>query len=330
MRRLINRNEPTERITLSGARPIVLIAAVWVLTAALFGCSTVKGTAKDTARVVGDTSRKVSNVFTTGDSGLKARIALIGIESGAPGGPIGFPSFFQNSMARFVQTECPGRLIDETIGELLKQPPRLRSGSIDGYSLSLLGRPKGLNFFVIGTLTDVRLLDEKTGFWLWKDTIFHLRAVMRVEIIDSATGTKTLDETYTEDVEIEELRSQQLKEAQTIPLAEIEPILNRLMREAGYKLCAQLRDQPWRGFVVAVEQNRITVSSGGAAGLSPGMVLEVYGSGSVVENRDGQRFQKPGDKIGEATVSSVTEDQAIAILGGSAPVSVGGTVRPKR
>lgn len=312
------------------ARVYALMLIAGVLAAVAFGCTTVKDTAKGAARVAGDTSRKVADVFTATESGLKAKIALIGIESEAPGGPIGFAPFFQKTIPGLIQAECSQVLIDETVGEILRSPPRLPSGQIDGFSLAQLGRPRGLNFFVIGTLSDVRLLDEKTGFWLWKDTRYMIRTVMRVEIIESAKGTKALDETYAEDMEIEELRYQQFKDDRNIPLSAIDRIMSRLMREAGYKICQALRDEPWQGFVVAVDQDRITLSSGRAVGLTAGKVLEVYDNGRMVESKEGQRFLRPGEKIGEATVSSVTEDRAEAIFNGSARVSVGGIVRLKR
>jgi hypothetical protein len=311
-------------------RPYLRMVIVWLLAGATFGCITVKDTAKGAVRVASETSRKVSNVFTTAEFGLKAKIALIGIESQVPGRPIGFSPFFQKTIPGVIQTECPQLLIDETVGDILKNPPRLPSGQIDGYSLAQLGRPRGLNFFVIGTLSDVRLLDEKTGFWLWKDTRYKIQAVMRVEIIESAKGTKVIDETYSEHMEIDELSYQQLKDAGNIPFGEIDRIISRLMHEAGYTTCQALRNEPWQGFVLAVDQNHITLSSGSAIGLTSGKVLDVYDNGRMVESKDGQRFLKPGEKIGEATVSSVTEDRAEAIFNGSARVSAGGIVRSKR
>jgi hypothetical protein len=256
-------------------------------------------------------------------------MALIGIEAQGPGEPIGFPRVFQKTMSDFLQVDCGRQLIDETVGELLRSPPRLPAGQIDGYSLALMGRPRGLSFFVIGTLLDVRLLDKKTGFWLWKDTTYKIFVAMRVEIIDSATGTKALDETLDEEMVIDELRHEQLQQAGQIPIAEIDPILTGLMRTAGNSICSALRDKPWQGFVVGVDQDRITISSGRSAGLSSGLVLDVYGGGKMVENKDGQRFIKPGEKIGEATVSSVTDDRAEAVYSGSTRAVATGTVRPK-
>jgi hypothetical protein len=210
----------------------------------------------------------------------------------------------------------------------MKTPPRLASGQIDGFSLAMMGRPRGVNLFVIGSLTDVRFLDEKTGFWLWKKTRYRLRVTLRLEIVDSATGTKAMDEILREESVVDEMRYEELKEAGGgIPLTEIAPLLSRLLREAGYKTCEVIRSQTWCGFIAAADQNRITVSAGSAVGLTPGSVLVVFDKGRVVENKDGQRFLSPGEKIGEARVESVAADQASAVLSQPAPAFAGGTVR---
>jgi hypothetical protein len=303
---------------------LIVMLAPWLILS-LCACTTVKGT----ARAVTDTTRKVTGVFTPGGADLMHKIALIGIENQPTPGATGFAFFFQKALTGFLQNDCRGSVVDSAVGEILKSPPRLASGQIDGYSLAMMGRLRGLNFFVIGTLSDSRLLDEKTGFWLWKDTRYKIRAALRVEMIDSATGTKALDETFAAEAVIEELRHQQLQASGPLPLSEIEPILNRLLPEAGYKICTTLSNQPWQGFVVAAEEGRITISSGSAVGLSPGKVLEVFASGRIVQNKDGQRFQQPGDRVGEAQVSSVSAEKAEALISQPSPIGPGGTVRLK-
>jgi len=105
--------------------------------------------------------------------------------------------------------------------------------------------------------------------------------------------------------------------------------LNQLLPEAGYRICSAIRSQPWQGFIVGTEDRRITISSGSAVGLSPGRMLEVYGVGRVVESSDGRRFVRPGDRLGEARISSVSSDQAEAALSQAIQTNPGGTVRLK-
>jgi hypothetical protein len=315
--------------TLGTLQPVAVIILVLMVAWAPFGCTTIKDTAKGTARTVSESSRKVVDAITPGGAGIKRKVTLIGIEARAESGQAGFGAHFSQAMSEYLQKECHEVLLDEAAGAILKSPPRLASGQIDGYSLAMVGRPRGVNFFVIGSLSDARLLDEKTGIWLWKDTRYKIRATLRVEIIDSAAGAKALDETLWDEMIINATQYEALKEARAIPLTEILPVLTRLLREAGHKICEALRSQPWQGFVTAADQNRFTLSAGSAVGLSPGKQLEVFGRGPVVEGKDGRRFLKPGDKIGEARIESVSADQAEAILSQPAALSTGGTVRLK-
>jgi hypothetical protein len=299
-----------------------------IMAYTLLSCTTVKDTAKGTARTVRDSSRKITDAITPG-GGIKKKVTLIGIEAPGVSRQAGFAAHFSQALSGYLQHECHEALLDEAVGAILKSPPRLASGQIDGYSLAMMGRPRGINFFVIGSLNDVRFLDEKTGIWLWKDTRYKIRATLRVEIIDSAVGAKALDESIAEEMIIDETKYEALKEAGAIPLAEILPLVTRLLDEAGYNTCAALRSQPWQGFVTAADRDRLTISAGSAVGLSPGKRLEVFDRGRVVEGRDGRRFLKPGDKIGEARIESVAADQAEAVLSQPAAPTAGGTVRLK-
>ena len=291
------------------------------------GCTTIKDAAKGTARTVSESSRKAVDAITPGGSGLKKKIVLIGVESRADTGQAGFGTQFSRALSEHLQQECREVLLDETAGAIMKSPPRLASGPIDGFSLAMMGRPRGVNFFVIGSLTDVRFLDEKTGFWLWKKTRYRLRATLRLEIVDSATGTKAFDESLWEASIVDEMKYEELKEAGGIPLTETAPVLDRLLREVGQKTCEVLRNQPWRGFVTAVDRDRLTISAGSAVGLTPGSVVEVFDKGRIVENKDGQRFLAPGEKIGEARVESAAADQAAAVFSQPAAAGPGGTVQ---
>jgi hypothetical protein len=316
--------------TIRGAwQPIATIILGLMVAWAPFGCTTIKDAARGTARTVSESSRKVADAMTPAGTGIKRKVTLVGIEARAESGQAGFGAHFSQALAQYLQKECLETLLDEEVGAMLKSLPRLASGQIDGFSLAMMGRPRGINFFVIGSLTDVRFLDEKTGIWLWKDTRYKIRATLRIEIIDSAAGAKALDETLWDEMIIDELQYQALKEAGPIPLAEILPVLTGLLREAGYKTCAALRSRPWQGFVTAADQNRLTISAGSAAGLSPGKELEVFDRGRVVEAKEGRRFLRPGEKIGEARIESVSADQAEAILQQPAVPAAGGTVRLK-
>jgi hypothetical protein len=296
---------------------------------ALFGCTTIRDTARATARTVSESSRKVADAITPAGTGIKIKATLIGLEAPPESGQAGFGAHFSQALSEYLQKECRDVLLDEAVGAILKSPPRLPSGQVDGFGLAMMGRPRGINFFVVGSLNDARLQDEKTGFWLWKDTRYKFRVTLRVEIFDSAATAKALDETLWHEMVIDGPRYEALKEAKAIPLTEMLPLLTRLLGDAAHMTCEALRSRPWQGFVTAVDGERFTISAGSAVGLSPGKALEVFDRGQVMEGKDGRRFLKPGGKIAEARIESVSADQAEAVLSQPAALSTGATVRLK-
>ena len=212
----------------------------------------------------------------------------------------------------------------------MKTPPRLPSGLLDGYALAGLGRQRGVNFFLIGTLVDVRVKDEPKGFWLWKDTRYSIQTVVRLELVDSATGAKILDDTSRTETEIDSLKYEEIEQFKNIPFADLTSAVTTLFRKGGKLVCTAMHSLPWQGFVVAAERDRITLSSGSRAGLAGGRTLEVFSIGPVFTSKDGQRFLSVGDKVGEATLTTVAEDRAEAAFGGGERLKEGGTVQVKK
>jgi len=301
------------------------LVLVFLLLWALAGCSA----AKKTADAVVETSSDVVDwVLPGGRPDLRQTVALIGVESSLPSMQAGFADHFRQALPGFLKKDCAEAVIDETAA--VKTPPRLPSGLLDGYALAVLGRQRGVNFFLIGTLVDVRVKDEPKGFWLWKDTRYSIQTVVRLELVDSATGAKILDDTSRTETEIDSLKYEEIEQFKNIQLADLTPAITTLFRKGGKLVCTAMHSLPWQGFVVAAERGRITLSAGSRAGLSAGRTLEVFSIGPVFTSKDGQRFLSVGDKVGEATLTTVLEDRAEAAFGGWERLKEGGTVQVKK
>jgi hypothetical protein len=302
------------------------LVLVFLLMWALAGCSA----AKKTADAVVETSSDVVDwVLPVGRPGPRQTVALIGVESSLPSVPSGFADHFRQALPGFLKKECAEAVIDEATAAG-KTPPRLPSGLLDGYALAGLGRTRGVNFFLIGTLVDVRVKDEPKGFWLWKDTRYSIQTVVRLELVDCATGAKILDDTSRTETEIDSLKYEEIEQFKNIQFADLTPAITTLFRKGGKLVCSAMHSLPWQGFVVAAERGRITLSAGSRAGLAAGRTLEVFSIGPVFTSKDGQRFLSVGDKVGEATLTTVLEDRAEAAFGGWERLKEGGTVQVKK
>jgi hypothetical protein len=315
-------DRPAAESKTKGSGLVLVLLLIW----ALAGCSA----AKKTADAVVETSSDVVDwVLPGGRPDLRQTVALIGVESTLPPVQAGFADHFRQALPGFLKKDCAEAVIDEAAAAV-KTPPRLPSGLLDGYALAVLGRQRGVNFFLIGTLVDVRVTDEPKGFWLWKDTRYSIQTVVRLELVDSATGAKILDDTSRTETEIDSLKYEEIEQFKNIQLADLTPAITTLFRKGGKLVCTAMHSLPWQGFVVAAERGRITLSAGSRAGLSAGRTLEVFSIGPVFTSKDGQRFLSVGDKVGEATLTTVLEDRAEAAFGGWERLKEGGTVQVKK
>jgi len=314
---------PEAESKIKGLRLVLVFLLIW----ALAGCSA----ARKTADVVVETSSDVvDRVLPGGRPDLRQTVALIGVESTLPSVQTGFADHFRQALPGFLKKECAEAVIDEAAAGVVKAPPRLPSGLLDGYTLAALGRQRGVNFFLIGTLVDVRVKDEPKGFWLWKDTRYSIQTVVRLELVDSGTGAKILDDTSRTETEIDSVKYEEIEQFKNIQFADIGSSITALFRKGGKRVCTAMHSLPWQGFVLAAERGRITLSAGSRAGLSAGRMLEVFSAGPVFTSKDGQRFLSVGEKIGEATLTTVAEDRAEAAFGGWERLKEGGTVQVKK
>jgi len=305
-----------------GSGLVLVFLMIWALT----GCAT----AKKTADAVMETSSDVvDRILPGGRPDLRQTVALIGVESTLPSVQAGFADHFRQELPGFLKKDCGEAVIDEAAAAV-KTPPRLASGLLDGYALAVLGRQRGVNFFLIGTLVDVQVKDEPKGFWLWKDTRYSIQTVVRLELVDSATGAKILDDTSRSETEIDSLKYEEIEQSKNIQFADLTSAIATLFRKGGKLVCTAMHTLPWQGFVVAAERGRITLSAGSRAGLSAGRTLEVFNIGPVFTSKDGQRFLSVGDKVGEAVLTTVSEERAEAAFGGWERLKEGGTVQVKK
>lgn len=301
-------------------------AACLMAALALSGCASVR----ETAKAVTQGSPAVVRRSDPGSAGMLRNVAVIGLAPAAANLPAGYGALFESVIAAALEKDCRGVQTDLAAAGRLKSPPRAPGGAIDGHALALLGRRQGVGFFVFGSLSDVRHAEEKTGFWLWKDTRYAARVTVRVEAFDADTAAKILDETIWQDMPLAETVYEELQAGGRLDLDSLKGPLAAIHLKAAQRLCTVLREQPWTGFVVAADGGRLTISAGTRAGLAPGRLVDVFAAGRLLESKEGLRYILPGPKIGTAEIISAAADEAQAVLREPGPSAAGGTVRISR
>jgi len=311
---------------------LILIACL----AVSLNCSVpkpIETTVEKTTKTIQRTTRSITRTITLDDRDLKRLVDIFNFENNSLRESGEFEDVFHKGLPDYMNNSCPGVLVVEpqagSILKVLKQPPRLKTGITDNYALAILGRQLGLNAIVVGSLDDIRLKDEIRGIWVTKDTHHIVHVFIRVEMIDTRTATKLLDNTFERRIEIDDVESQMIKESEKISLPELNETLNKLLTDVGDSICDTIRDQPWTGFITKIDGDKFIISSGSRIGLKAGDVLEVFDSSRIIEGLGGQRFITPGLKIGEIEIVSITEKNSEARLIEGNGIAAGSTVRRK-
>ncbi|RPH50984.1 MAG: lipopolysaccharide transport periplasmic protein LptA [Desulfobacteraceae bacterium] len=208
-----------------------------------------------------------------------------------------------------------------------KMLPRLSSGSIDSFKLCETGRKLGLTAIMTGSITDIKIVDELRGILLWKDTYPAVSLTVHVDVLDTETGAKILDESFTHKKYSDDIDKESIKSGKIEP-AFLKEAFEHIAGEAGKKVCEIMRRASWKGYVSSVSGEKITISSGSSTGVAQGKAFEVFGN-SLIVGVQGHRFLVPGPKAGEVKITEVFDDSAEAMIVSGNLIKEGYTVRPK-
>ena len=288
---------------------ILIFSVAWLVS-----CS-FSSTVEKTSRSIQRTSKKVTRQVTFSGSEFRQQVAIGSFTTIRQDPHNRIKSYFDKGLPDQLSDHCQGILLagrQESTAALLTEPPRLTNGQVDAYALSFIGRQKGINAVIIGTLESVRRIDELTGILWNKETVHEVRFAVRIEVFQTLTATKVLDSIYRRDVPIDELSADQQTAADDLVLPELDEALSDMLKEIGADICDALLDEEWNGFVTSVQNDKIFIAAGSRVGLKPGLKLKVFDSTRTIEGVNGQRFFLKGDQVASIEIISVSDNQSEA------------------
>jgi hypothetical protein len=295
------------------------------------GCAYRKAIDK-TTKTVSETTAKLKRKIRFSDDDLQRRTALISFENRSLYRSEDFARLFRDGIPEYLNKQCEDvTLVDRVAGEAiesLKELPKLASGEVDNFTLATYGRQLGLNAVIIGSLDDIGLVDETQGVLL-KDILHFIQILVHIEIYDTETGTKTLDDDFRRRVEIDKLDYDMMRSEGQLRLPDLSETFKDLLGEIGETICWAIEDQPWNGFITSFEENRVVLSAGSTSGLEPGDEFDVFDNSRILKGRDGQRFFVHGSKTGRIRILSVEPDTSEAAVISDKGIQAGNSVRVK-
>ena len=311
------------------ARAVILLTVFFIV----IGCATSQTVVRKTTQTITQTTRDIGRKLVLSDEDLIRKVAMLAFENKTLQKTQNFQETFQIGLPEYLTGQCPGIILQNPPAggslNVLTEPPKLESGIIDGYALAILGRQLGLNAIVTGRLEDIRIIEDKQGFLWTKDTQHLAQIFIRVEVFDTRTATKILDNTLDRRIEIDDFDDRMNPDSEQIQLPDLNETLNLLLVDIGDRICDAVRDQPWNGYITEIDGDRYVIPSGTEVGLETGDILEVFDSSRIMEGIGGQRFFIPGLKIGELEIVAITEARLEAKLVSGENITEGSTVRRK-
>ncbi len=304
---------------------------VGALCVFLSGCSYSK-TMDKTTKTVTNTTQKIKRKIRFSDDDLQRLTALLSFENKSIYQTEDFAQLFQSGIPEYLNKQCADVTVAEPgVGEdfgPIKEVPRLPSGQIDNFALATIGRELGLNAVIIGSLDDIGIVDETEGLIL-KDTLYFIQILVRVEVYDTETGTKILDDSFQRKIEVDRLDYDMMRSEGKLKLPDLSETLKDLLGEMGEKICWAIEDQSWNGFITALAENKVIVSAGSISGLEPGDEFDVFDNSRIIKGRDGQRFSVRGPKTGRIRIVAVKQRTSEAVVISNEGIQTGNSVRIK-
>lgn len=306
-------------------RPVVLLLFGVIFLVLITGCSTVTTVKKATKGMIHNISAP--------DDNLTKKIGITLFENNTLFHDQQFSKNFVNYLAANMKEECSGILMvqpaDAEHPDYLLEPPKEASGRIDNFQLAKTARNLGLNAIVTGALISISSNQKEKGLLWFKDNHEYVQVQVAIAVYDTETGAKIMDESFIQEVEVEELDFEESGKNPETNATIFKEAFEKVASSISEAVCETVKFQPWRGFLTAVNDNEIIISSGERVGLKPGDILEVYDISNVFQGAQGQRFFVPGLKTGEVEITAVSADKAEAVVVSGDKIKPGSSVRPK-
>lgn len=186
---------------------------------------------------------------------------------------------------------------------LLTRLPRTAQNAVDNLELASQARKAGLSAVVVAGLIDVRDRRREKGLWWFKNVYDDIQVTLNVEVYDSQTAAKIIDERFIHQFEADmPLSTPGQPPADALPLQAIEEIEEKVWPAVVRRIVDEMLIIPWVGFLQEASGAAVALTSGPETGLAPGDILDVLDNGRVIEGLGGTRFLVPGPKIGEIEV----------------------------
>jgi hypothetical protein len=275
--------------------------------------------------------KSVSKLWRSTDSGLMLRVGISPVSLHQvhlePGVQEKFQRLFDEDLrslklpALWVDPGSPG------CPDFIKSPGVNPAGDFDNVAFAREARKWGFQALVRLTLLAYDVHERSTGFLWYQRSVEEGRFLWNVSVYDSETGAKMDEVTIPTLFKADEDDLKLIRKGNYSNVTRAPEAAEKSLVAVAKAVSDILADIPWKGYVIDVSDNRLILSSGSEAGLSPGRELVVTSPATPFTGKNGQQFFLPGQIIGKIRIESVSENRSEALTLDGVQVEKGSTVK---
>lgn len=279
-----------------GLLPLFMVAS---------GCSTTESL---TRKVL---PRSWANKILPGQPNLKKRVMVFPLVDQAGAGSEKTAQL-SHDFYSFLK-ESPDLLLNEppdgVFSSLAMKSPQF--GVVTNSRLVDFAEGLGMNSLIIGVINPVEISIRQTGIWPFDSWRKIYGVSVAINVIDTTTRTLMLTHLELEEFKVDLDETEDLDEKAFIQQSSDEA-LPELIEELASVVKTKVREEPWTGRILAVENKTIMINAGKEIGLQAGGVFQVFEPGKSIRSASGIPIHLLEESIGEIKVTSVMEKHALA------------------
>ena len=163
----------------------------------------------------------------------------------------------------------------------------------------------GADYIILGAVTEFGRKTEGEQKVFSSTKTQTVEAGVSIRLVETATGLIIYSDEAKGSAEISAKKVLGFGESAGYDATLSDKAISAALSQLVDNIVAKCMNNPWRSYVLSVEDGSYLISGGASQGLAAGDKFNVYAKGKTVKNpQTGMNVELPGTKVGEVTVVS--------------------------
>ncbi len=167
----------------------------------------------------------------------------------------------------------------------------------------------GADYIILGSITEYGRKNEGQQKLFSSTKTQTVEAGVSIRLVEAATGLIIYSDEAKGYAETSSTQTLGLGGSAGFDATLSDKAISAALSQLVENIINKCMDQPWKSYILAVENGSYIISGGASQGLMAGDVFNVYRKGRVVKNpQTGANIELPGTLVGKVKVESMTGD----------------------